>query len=157
MLAAVVTSALLLAATPAPDRSLPARIIAQQARWTGLAPAGELAAERADMFLISGEVRNDGAAPLAAVRLVYELTADGVVVAREHGFNRRAEALREPAVERGDVAAAALAIPSLAAGEADLFRMVFFRDAVPRFDGWRVRIDAVLPPEAATPAAVPHP
>jgi hypothetical protein len=86
------------------------------------------------------------------VRLVYELVADGVVVAREYGYNHRAEALRDPEVESGAVRRESLAIAPLQPGEADLFRMVFLRGAVPRFDSWRVRV------EAATPiAAVPRP
>lgn len=103
------------------------------------------------MFLISGEVRNDGSVPLADVHFVYELLADQVVVAREHGYNRRAEALREPAVESGAVSRESLAIAPLQPGESDLFRMVFLRGAIPSFDGWRVRIEAAPPIASATP------
>lgn len=156
MLAAALAAALLVAGPPM-SGGAPAHIVAEEARWTGLAAAGELAADRADMFLISGEVRNDGATALGAVRLVYELTAAGAVVAREHGFNRRAEALRDPRVESGEVAAATLAIAPLRSGETDRFRMIFFRDAVPRFDAWRVRIDTVLPPAPPPPAAARQP
>ncbi|MBX3027423.1 hypothetical protein KF840_21200 [bacterium] len=148
MRVAMLAGLLLVAATALVKAPPAARIVSQQARWSGLAQVGELGAGAEELFVISGEVRNDGAAPLAAVRLVYELTADGEVVAREHGFNRRAEALREPAVESGAVAAAALAIAPLQPGDADLFRMAFVRGSVPRFDGWRVRVDdgfATLP------------
>ena len=79
---------------------------------------------------------------IAAAR---ELVADGVVVAREYGYNRRAEALREPAVESGAVAREQVAIPPLRPGETDLFRMMFLRGDVPRFDEWRVRVEAATP------------
>jgi hypothetical protein len=122
-----------------------AHIVAQDARWTSLAPVDELAAGRDGLFLISGEVRNDGAVPLAGVRLVYELLADGVVVAREHGYNRRAEALRDPDVESGAVPRPRVGVTPLQPGDSDLFRMVFLRGDVPRFDAWRVRVEAVTP------------
>ena len=137
---------LLLAVTPMPTATpVTARIVSQGARWTSLLPVDDLAAGGEGFFLISGEVRNDGTAPLADVRLVYELVADGVVVAREYGYNRRAEALREPAVESGAVAREQVAIPPLRPGETDLFRMMFLRGDVPRFDEWRVRVEAATP------------
>lgn len=150
MLAAAV-AILLTAAAPAPTPAPAARIVAQHARWTGLAPVEALAADADGLFLISGEVRNDGAVPLADIRLVYELVADGVVVAREHGYNRRAEILRDPAVESGAVRRESLAIAPLQPGESDLFRMIFLRGSVPRFDSWRVRIEAATPVPARLP------
>jgi hypothetical protein len=131
----------LLAAVPAP----PVRIVSQQARWTGPGPSSELGDDREPWFLISGELENQGSQALAHVRVVYELLAAGVVVAREFGYNRRAEALRDPAVESGQVDAASLALPPLGAGERDSFRMLFLRGDAPRFDDWRVRIDAAAP------------
>lgn len=142
---------LLTAASPPPTAAPAARIVAQQARWTGLAAGDQLGANDDNLFLISGEVRNDGAAPLADVRLVYELVADGAVVASEYGYNRRAERLRDPEVESGAVRRETLAIAPLQPGESDLFRMVFVRGAVPRFDTWRVRVEA-----ATTVAAGAH-
>lgn len=149
-------AAVLLGTTPAPTPPpAPARIVARDARWTGLAPVDELAGTADGLFLISGQVRNEGAVPLADVRLVYELLADGVVVAREHGYNRRAEALRQPAVEAGLVSREQLAIAPLRPGESDLFRMIFLRADVPRFDAWRVRVDAADP--SRPPSAPPPP
>jgi hypothetical protein len=157
MLAAALATTLLVTVTPVARPGAAARIVEQQARWTGLVGGSELAAETDDMFLISGQVRNDGRTPLRAVRLVYELTAEGVVVAREAGFNRRAEVLRDPAVESGAVAPATLAIAPLQPGESDLFRMIFLRGAVPHFDGWRVRIDRLLPAADDPPPATHGP
>jgi len=132
---------LLIAATPAPRADGPARIVSQQARWTGLAPPDALGDDREPWFLVSGELENAGARPIAHVRLVFELLAAGAVVAREIGYNRRAEALRDPDVEAGRVDPATLRLPPLAAGERDAFRMLFFRSDAPHFDSWRVRVD----------------
>jgi hypothetical protein len=142
--------ALLLTATDVTPSTTPggARIVAQQARWTSLLAIDELSADGNSLFVISGTVRNESGAPLAHVRLVYELLAGDAVVASEYGYNRRAEALRDPRIEADPRAAAGLAIAPLPAGEEDLFRMAFLRGSTPRFDRWRVRIDAA---PAATP------
>ena len=93
------------------------------------------------MFLISGEIENGGPTPIAWVKLGYELLGeDDAVLASEYGYNFRAEALRGAAVEAGEVASADVPIRALAPGEKDMFRMVFFRSDVPRFERWRVRI-----------------
>lgn len=138
------------AATPGPGPATPpaakagVRIVSQAARWTDLLPMDELKDGHESMFLISGEIENDGPTPITWVKLSYELLADGsdgnVVLASEYGYNFRAEALRSAAVEAGEVSDAAVGVRPLAPGEKDLFRMVFFRADVPRFDGWRVRI-----------------
>jgi hypothetical protein len=150
-LASVVAAVVLAAATPRPEWS-PAvassvagvRIISQAGRWTSLLATNELADSSDTMFLISGEIENTSAAPVSWVKLAYELLADTtdgeVVLASEYGYNFRAEALRGPAVEAGTTPATAVPVRSLAPGEKDLFRMVFFRADVPRFDRWRVRI-----------------
>ena len=160
-MSAALLTALLIAVTPAPSAAPPAaaRIVREEARWTSIAPVDELGSGEAGMFLISGEVRNDGGAPLADVRMAYELLADGVVVAREYGYNRRAEALRDPDVESGAVRREDLAIAPLQPGESDLFRMIFLRSSTPRFDTWRVRVDAATPAggPAATRASAPAP
>ena len=120
------------------------RVINESARWTGLLAMNELKDDAESMFLISGEVENAGSAPVSFVKLGYELLADTgdgeVVLASEYGYNFRAEALRSPPVEAGDVAPTAVPVRPLGPGEKDLFRMVFFRSDVPRFDRWRVRI-----------------
>ena len=135
--------ALLLVAAP-PAAVEPVRIVSQQARWTGPAPSGELGDDREPWFLISGEIENTGTQPLAHVRLVYELLDADTVVAREFGYNRRAEALRDPEVEAGRQAPASLDVAPLAGGARDAFRMLFLRGDAPHFDAWRVRIDAAV-------------
>ena len=118
-----------------------ARIVSQSARWTGLLTMDDLQDESETMFLISGEIENGGPTPIAWVKLGYELLGDDdAVLASEYGYNFRAEALRGAAVEAGEVAPADVPIRALAPGEKDMFRMVFFRSDVPRFERWRVRI-----------------
>ena len=147
----VLAALILAAATPSPGpsttpgaRVADVRIVSQSARWTSLLPLDELKDGTDTMFLISGEVENAGAAPVIWVKLTYELLADGnesdVVLASEYGYNFRAEALRSPAVEAGEIPIAEVPVQPLAPGEKDLFRMVFFRADVPHFDRWRVRI-----------------
>jgi hypothetical protein len=129
------------ASTTATADHASARIVSQSARWTGLPTMDELQDDTQTMFLISGEVENDGTTPIAWVKLGYELLGDGdVVLASEHGYNFRAEALHDAAVETGRVAPGDVPIRPLAPGEKDMFRMVFFRSDVPRFQRWRVRI-----------------
>jgi hypothetical protein len=128
--------------TPPADRS-GARIISQAARWTGLPTMDELADDSPTMFLISGEIENVGPTPIAWVKLGYELLGagdDDVVLASEYGYNFRAEALRGAVVDTGGATHVDTPIQPLAPGERDLFRMVFFRADVPRFERWRVRI-----------------
>ena len=132
------------APAPAEADAGPVRVINQAARWTGLLTMDDLQGESESMFLISGEVENTSSMPVTFVKLGYELladTSDGeVVLASEYGYNFRAEALRSSPVEAGDVARAAVPVRPLGPGERDLFRMVFFRSDVPRFDRWRVRV-----------------
>lgn len=147
----VVATLAIAAATPRPEWSPAAastasgvHIASQAGRWTSLLGVDDLADNSDTMFLISGEIENTSAAPVGWVKLAYELladTSDGeVVLASEYGYNFRAEALRSPAVGAGATPATAVPVRSLAPGEKDLFRMVFFRADVPRFDRWRVRI-----------------
>src|SRR5262245_27559643 len=145
MLAAAVAAA----DTPSPSATPPAqtaevRIVTQSARWTGLLAPDDFKDESETMFLISGELENIGPASISSVKLAYELLGDSsdgeVLLASEYGYNFRAEALRSPAVEAGEVSRTMVPVQPLAPGEKDLFRMVFFRSDVPRFDRWRVRI-----------------
>src|SRR5690606_25369975 len=99
----------------------------------------------------SGTLRNNGAHPVAHVRLVHELLDGDAVVAREWSYNRRAEALRDPAVAAGHITPPAIA--PLAPGDEDGFRMLFLRGDAPRFDRWRVRIEAAPPLTGASGAA----
>jgi hypothetical protein len=135
-------------ATPALAR---VEITAEQAkqirvRWvkgeaTALAAGGDLGVDERSIFLISGEVENVSDQRIAWVKFRFDLLDAGYgVVASEYGYNRGAEALREPAVERGEQDPATLKIPAIEPRGADGFRMTFFKSEVPRFVRWRVKI-----------------
>jgi hypothetical protein len=102
---AALLTALLISVTPAPSAAPPAaaRIVREEARWTSIARSTSSAAAKRACFSSAARSATTGGAPLADVRMAYELLADGVVVAREYGYNRRAEALRDPEVESGAV------------------------------------------------------
>ncbi|MGH7857270.1 MAG: DUF3179 domain-containing (seleno)protein, partial [Candidatus Binatia bacterium] len=145
--------------TPKPSSAAPAAdsrvaIVEHEGDWadlTGVGPVGELN-DAGSFYLIKGTLRNETRSPIEYVRLAYELVdAAGEVVFREHGYNRRAEALRDEAVESGEASAADPVEPIPPSGT-DSFRMFFFGDELPSFDGYRVRVDEVgttLPPAAS--------
>jgi hypothetical protein len=117
------------------------RLSRKEARWAGPGGGDFLTDASESWFVISGDVRNTSTVPLAHVKLVYELTGDdGITLASEYGYNRRAEDLRLPEYEAGTLRRADLRIPPLLPGETDSFRMLFFRTEVPRFTRWRVRV-----------------
>ena len=125
--------------TPAGDSAV--RITRQAARWTGFGGPDLLSDGTESLFLISGELRNGGTRPVAYVKLGFELLDDtGLVLASEYGYNRKAEDLRGPEYEAGQVSRDELHIEPLAPGATDDFRMIFFRVDVPRFEKWRVRV-----------------
>ena len=126
---------------PTPAASPAIHLTRQAARWTGIGGTDALADHTQDYFVISGELQNVGRAPIAYVKLRFELLdRDGTVIASEYGYNHRAEDLRGPDYEDGRVSRAALHIPPLAAGERDSFRMLFIRSQIRPFDHWRVRV-----------------
>jgi hypothetical protein len=132
-----------------PEHAEIVRVRWVQGSWTGLLAADPLGEDANAVYLVSGELENAGSHPIAWVRLRYELLDDAYrVVASEHGYNRRAEALREPAVEAGQTAAEVAAIEP---GGSDGFRMMFFRSDVPRFSRWRVTVLAVGKPGQRPP------
>lgn len=132
-------------ATPLPpsagDRRSAIEIVEQNARWMNLLAADELSGDGASFYVISGTLRNAGSSSVGHVRLGFDLVdADGVVVASEYGYNRRAEDLRLPEYEAGKIPRSDLHIRPLAAGESDTFRMMFVRGAVPAFSSWSIRV-----------------
>ncbi|GIW41284.1 MAG: hypothetical protein KatS3mg076_1861 [Candidatus Binatia bacterium] len=122
-------------------------ILSQRGYWTGLRGPDFLRdAEEGTYFVVSGRLENRSGRALLAVKLAYELLdAEGHVVASEFGYNRRAEALREPDYEAGRLSLESLGVEPLGSGESDDFRMLFLRGDVPRFESWRVRVLEVLP------------
>lgn len=112
-----------------------------EARWTSLNPGDSLAGETDNVFVVSGELKNVGEQPIAWVKLRYDLLDSMYEVkASEYGYNRGAEALRDPQVEAGEVDPRTLDIPPIEPGAAEGFRMTFFRANVPPFVYWRVTV-----------------
>lgn len=102
---------------------------------TPAAPFGE-----GSVFVMRGELRNKGDAPVRYVVLRYELLDDkGNVLENTEGYNRAAEAMRPD--EEGHAHPAD--VKSIPAGGVDSYRMVFFHDEVPRFSSQRVRVAEV--------------
>lgn len=93
------------------------------------------------ILLISGRLENTSEHPLQYVKLQFELLSeDGVVVFRDHGYNRKAEALREEVYETGQKTLTEMAVEPIAAGAQDEFRFIFFRADIPEFHAYRIRI-----------------
>lgn len=102
---------------------------------TPAAPFGE-----GSMFVMRGELRNKGDAPVRYVVLRYELLDDkGNVLQDVEGYNRNAESMRPD--EEGH--AHPQDVKAIPAGGVDSYRMVFFHDEVPRFASQRVRVSEV--------------
>ncbi len=93
------------------------------------------------IFLIHGELHNISGKELTYVKLQYELVGeDGVVVYRDYGYNRRAEILRDEAYESGKKSLAEMGVKGIPSGGKDSFRFPFFKDDVPEFQSYRIRI-----------------
>lgn len=139
-----------------PDPSSRVTIIEKQARWddmmgVGLSggrldPSGRGGPEPSGSFyLITGKLRNETDGPLRYVKLAYELLdGDGNVVHRESGYNRKAEALRDEGFESGSSSLEEKKVEPVAPGETETFRMFFFREDLPRFEDFRVQVEAVV-------------
>jgi len=92
-------------------------------------------------FLISGALKNTSGKSLAYIKLQFELLSeDGVVIMRDYGYNRKAEALREEEYEAGKKSLVEMAIEQLKPGEQDGFRFFFFKEDLPEFHSYRVRL-----------------
>lgn len=140
-MAVALLAASIAAADSRDDPAAAVQLSRQEARWAGPGGSDLLSDTSTSWFVISGDVRNAGAVPLAYIKLMFELVDDqGTALASEHGYNHRAEDLPLPAYEAGTIPRADLHIQPLQPGESDTFRMLFIRSEVPRFSGWRVRV-----------------
>lgn len=93
------------------------------------------------IVLINGRLENTSGRPLQYVKLQFELLSeDGVVVFRDHGYNRKAEALREEAYESGQKTLTEMAVEPIGVGAQDDFRFIFFRSDIPEFHAYRIRV-----------------
>ncbi len=91
--------------------------------------------------MIAGQLENTSGKPLTYIKLQFELlNKDGVVVHRDHGYNRKAEALREEDYENGKKSLVEMNIEPITAGARDGLRFFFFKDEVPEFHSYRIRV-----------------
>jgi hypothetical protein len=115
-----------------------AQITSHRGEWSVLASL-EGAAE--PIFLIAGQLKNLTDKPLTYVKFQFELLdQNGVVIVRDYGYNRKAEALREEAYEAGTIALGEMKIEPIGAGAEDGFRFLFFKRDTPEFHSYRIRI-----------------
>lgn len=131
--------------TPVPGalvqtEGLSVRFLSHRGEWTFLPLLADV--ERAvTTFLISGQLENTSDKPLTYVKLQFELLGeDEIVVFRDYGYNRKAEALREEAYETGQKMLADMGIEEVGVGAQDRFRFFFFKEEVPEFRSYRIRV-----------------
>lgn len=124
------------ALVPAPGVSV--QLTAHKGEWSSFA---SMEGDAEPIFLITGQLKNTSDKPLAYVKFQFELLdEDGVVLIRDHGYNRKAEALREEEYESGKKSLQAMAIEQLKGGMEDSFRFLFFKSDIPEFRSYRIRI-----------------
>jgi hypothetical protein len=122
----------------APTPGVNAQITTHKGEWSVFA---SMQGDAEPIFLITGTLKNISTQPLAYVKMQFELLDDeGVVIVRDHGYNRQAEALREEAYESGKKTLKEMAIPALKAGAEERFRFLFFKADIPEFHSYRIRI-----------------
>ena len=113
------------------------RIVAHRGEWTaffGTGGSGE------PFFLIAGQLENTSGKPLTYIKFQFELLSeDGVVLHRDYGYNRKAEALREEEYESGKKSLIEMNLDPVAAGAQDGLRFFFFKDETPEFHSYRIR------------------
>jgi hypothetical protein len=131
------------AGKPVPGALVPAdglgiRVLSHRGEWSSFFSMGGGAEE---IFLITGKVENTSSKPLTAVKFQFELLdEDSVVILRDYGYNRKAEALREEEYEAGKKSLADMGIEKIAAGAQDDFRFLFFKRDIPEFRSYRIRV-----------------
>lgn len=121
-----------------PTDGLGVRLLSHGGEWTSFF---SMSGGSEPILLINGRLENASGKPLTYVKLQFELLGEkDVVVLRDHGYNRKAEALREEDYEAGKKALADMGVERLAAGAQDDFRFVFFKNDVPEFRAYRIRV-----------------
>jgi len=116
------------------------RLLSHRGQWTFL-PLLTEGGRAVTTFLISGQLENTSDKPLTYVKLQFELLGeDEVVVFRDYGYNRKAEALREETYETRQKALADMGIEEIGVGAHDGFRFFFFKEDLPEFRSYRIRV-----------------
>jgi len=121
-----------------PTDGLGVRLFSHRGEWTSFF---SMSGSSEPILMINGRLENASGKPLTYVKLQFELLGEqDVVVFRDHGYNRKAEALREEDYEAGKKALADMAVEHLTAGAQDDFRFIFFKNDVPEFRAYRIRV-----------------
>jgi hypothetical protein len=122
----------------APSPGIGAQIVAHKGEWSVFA---SMEGDGGPIFLITGQLKNTSSKPLAYVKMQFELLDDeGVVIVRDYGYNRQAEALREEAYESGKKTLQDMGIAPLPKDTEDSFRFLFFKSDIPQFHSYRIRL-----------------
>lgn len=121
-----------------PTDGLGVRLLSHSGEWTSFF---SMSGGAEAILLINGQLENTSDKPLSYVKLQFELLGeDNVVVFRDHGYNRKAEALREEGYESGKQSLADMKVEQIGVGERDDFRFIFFKADVPEFQSYRIRV-----------------
>lgn len=114
------------------------RFLSHHGEWTSFF---SMSGSSEPILLINGRIENAAEKALTYVKLQFELLGeDNVVVFRDYGYNRKAEALREEAYESGKKMLKDMDVEKLSAGTQDDFRFIFFKNDVPEFRSYRIRV-----------------
>jgi hypothetical protein len=114
------------------------RIVSHRGEWTSFY---SMSGGAEPILLINGQVENTSDKPLSYVKLQFELLGeDGVVVFRDYGYNRKAEELREEVYEKGQRPITDATIEKIEAAAKDEFRFIFFKEDIPEFQSYRIRV-----------------
>ncbi|MBI3246839.1 MAG: hypothetical protein HYZ50_10055 [Deltaproteobacteria bacterium] len=126
------------AGTVAPAPTAGVAILSPKGEWSTFA---SMEGSGEPIFLITGRVKNTSGKPLSYVKMQFELLdKDGVVLLRDYGYNRKAEALREEAYESGKKALKDMELEELPTEAEDGFRFLFFQVDIPPFHSYRIRV-----------------
>jgi hypothetical protein len=121
-----------------PTDGLGVRLVSHSGEWTSFF---SMSGGSEPILLINGRLENASKKPLTYVKLQFELLGENdIVIFRDYGYNRKAEALREEAYESGSKALSDMGVGRIEAGAQDDFRFIFFKNDVPEFHAYRIRV-----------------
>jgi hypothetical protein len=121
-----------------PIDGLGARVLDHHGEWTSFF---SMSGGSEQILLINGQIENTSGKPLAYVKLQFELLGeDDVVMFRDYGYNRKAEALREEVYEKGQKSLQDMGVEGIDSSAHDTFRFIFFKADVPEFCSHRIRV-----------------
>lgn len=121
-----------------PTDGLGVRLLSHRGEWTSFF---SMSGGSEPILLINGRLANASEKPLIYIKLQFELLGENdIVIFRDYGYNRKAEVLREEVYESGKKALADMGVERIDAGMQDDFRFIFFKNDVPEFRAYRIRV-----------------